>query len=66
MRTAYITIRTDPEVKAKATAILKEIGISTSEAVNLYLNRIIMERGIPFDVKIPTDEEMEAFKSKRK
>ena len=66
MRTAYITIRTDPEVKAKATAILKKIGISTSEAVNLFLNRIIMERGIPFDVKIPSDEEMEAFKSKRK
>ena len=61
MRTAMINVRTDPEVKEKVTAILKRIGITTSEAVNLFLNRVIMERGIPFDVKIPNDETIKAM-----
>lgn len=61
MRTAMINVRTDPEVKEKVTAILKRIGITTSEAINLFLNRVIMERGIPFDVKIPNDETIKAM-----
>ena len=61
MRTAMINVRTDLEVKEKVTAILKRIGITTSEAVNLFLNRVIMERGIPFDVKIPNDETIKAM-----
>lgn len=66
MRTAMINVRTDPEVKEKVTAILKRIGITTSEAVNLFFNRIIMERGIPFDVKIPNDETIKAMEDVEK
>jgi len=66
MKTAIINVRTDPEVKEKVTAILKRIGITTSEAVNLFLNRVIMERGIPFDVKIPNDETIKAMEDVEK
>lgn len=45
---------------------LKRIGITTSETVNLFLNRVIMERGIPFDVKIPNDETIKAMEDVEK
>lgn len=62
MRTSTITVRTEPEVKELATAILRQLGMNTSEAVNLFLRRVILERGIPFDVRIPNKETIEAMR----
>ncbi len=61
MRTVQLNVRTDPEVKSEAASILKKIGMTVSEAVNLFLHRIVMERGIPFDVKIPNEETIKAM-----
>ena len=62
MKTANITARVEPDVKVRATAILKKIGLSTSEAVNLFLNQVILNRGMPFDVRIPNEETLQAFR----
>lgn len=61
MRTAQLNVRTDPKVKSEAASILKKIGMTTSEAINLFLHRIVMEKGIPFDVKIPNEETIKAM-----
>jgi DNA-damage-inducible protein J len=49
-----IHVRVDPETKSKAKGILDELNISLSEAFKLYLKQIILHKGIPFEVKIPT------------
>ena len=36
--------------------------MTTSEAINLFLRRIIMSKGIPFDVRIPNEYTLEAMK----
>ena len=40
----------------KAQEIFKQYGMGLSDAFNIFLSQSVMERGIPFDVKIPSDE----------
>jgi len=53
-RTANVFTRVDPETKEQAEAILNELGIPMSNAIGLFLRQIVMRRGIPFEVKLPT------------
>ncbi len=46
------TIRIDPEVKREAVAVLDELGLSMSGAVNVFLRAVIREGGMPFDVTL--------------
>ena len=46
------TIRIDPEVKKEATAILDELGLSMSTAVNAFLRALVREGGMPFEMKV--------------
>lgn len=43
----------EPEIKEQAESILSDLGISASSAINMFYKQIILQRGIPFDVKIP-------------
>ncbi len=55
-RTSNIYIRVEPEVKTEAESILKELGIPMSNAVAMFLRQIILQKGIPFDMKLPNKE----------
>ena len=61
-KTAMIVARIEPELKADAEKILKQLGISTTEAINLFLSQIRLQRGLPFEVKIPNKTTLETFK----
>ncbi len=52
-KSATLNVRLDPLVKVRVQAVLDKLGLSTSEAINLFFKRVIAERGIPFKVKIP-------------
>ena len=52
-RTASVFTRVDPETKNQAEAILNQLGIPMSNAIGMYLKMIVMQRGIPFDMKLP-------------
>ena len=54
-KTAIIQARIDPEVKDKAQKILRKLNISMSEAISIFLTQVSLNRGIPFEVKIPND-----------
>ena len=62
-RTETIRARVEPELKSEAEAILKEVGLSSSEAMRLFLHQIVSQRGLPFEVKIPNAETIEAIES---
>jgi DNA-damage-inducible protein J len=44
----------EPEIKEQAENILTELGISPSDAINMFYRQIIFHKGIPFEVKIPS------------
>src|SRR3954469_8384496 len=52
-KTGYITARVEPKLKASAARVLKKVGVSTSDAITLFLRQVVMQRGLPFDVRVP-------------
>ena len=54
-KTATIQTRINPELKRKAQVIFNKLNLSMSEAISLYLTQVTLHRGIPFEVKIPSD-----------
>jgi len=61
-KTAMITTRVDPDLKADAEKVLNKLGISTTEAINLFLSQVRLRKGLPFDVKIPNKTTLKAMK----
>jgi DNA-damage-inducible protein J len=60
-RTAQINARTEAELKAEVEGILKSLGLSTSEAINIFFRQVKLRRGLPFPVEIPNDETSKVF-----
>ena len=52
-KTDTIHLRVDPVLKANAEALLTQLGISTTEAINIFLNQVVLNGGLPFEVKLP-------------
>lgn len=54
-KSANLYARIEPEVKEKAEGILSSLGIPASSAINMFYKQIILQRGLPFEVKLPAD-----------
>ena len=52
-KTATINMRVDPEIKADAESIFSSLGMTLTEAINVFLHKSVMEGGLPFDVRQP-------------
>ncbi len=55
----------DTEMKKKAKEIFKQYGMGLSDAFNIFLAQSIMEKGIPFQIKIPNDETAKVIQDAR-
>ena len=60
-KTTAITVRLDPQVKKEAQAVLKELGLTTTQAVSIFLKQVILNKGLPFALEIPNDETIQAI-----
>ena len=62
-KTSMIHIRVKPEIKKEVEEILDNLGMTTTEAVNIYLKQIILNCGLPFKVRTPkfSDEMLDAI-----
>jgi DNA-damage-inducible protein J len=47
-----IQIRTSPEIKAQADLIFKQMGITLSDGLNMFLRQVVMRRGMPFTPEV--------------
>ena len=54
-KSASIYTRVDPELKEQVEKVLVKLGLPMANAINLYLNQIVMHNGIPFDLKLPNN-----------
>ena len=52
-KSANLYARIEPEIKEQAEKILSALGIPASNAINMFYKQIILQRGLPFEVKIP-------------
>ena len=62
--TGTINVNVDVNIKKQANAILNDLGLNMSTAINMFLAQIIKQDGIPFEVKNPrpTRELIKALK----
>ena len=58
-KTENVFIRVEPQIKEQAEAILKELGISMSNAVGMFLRQLVLNKGLPFEVKLPADKPLD-------
>lgn len=52
-----LNIRTDANIKACSEKIFEQLGLNMSTAVNIFLRQVIMQGGLPFEVKIDVPNE---------
>lgn len=45
------TVRINDTIKKEVTPILEDLGLSLSEAINIFLHQIKLNNGIPFELK---------------
>jgi len=56
------TIRIDRDNYVEAKEILKYLGLSYSQAVNIFNRMIVSKKGIPFEIRLPNDVTLQAMK----
>lgn len=54
-KSANLYARIEPDVKEQAETILAALGIPASNAINMFYKQIILQKGLPFEVKLPAD-----------
>lgn len=52
-KSANLYARIEPDVKEQAERILSALGIPASNAINMFYKQIILNRGLPFEVRLP-------------
>lgn len=52
---SFIQVRLESKLKEEATLILNDIGMDMPNAIRMFLKRIVIERGLPFDTRLPED-----------
>lgn len=52
-KTAVISARIDPELKATAERVFQELGLNTTQAITLFFKQVELQHGLPFEVRIP-------------
>ena len=53
-KTANVLARVEPDVKQQAEEIMSQLGIPVSVVINMLYKQIIMKKGIPFSLSLPS------------
>ena len=63
MASSMVHIRVNGEVKERAAEALATMGLTVSDAVRILLTRIAAEKAMPFEVRVPNRETLEAMEA---
>ncbi|MCB1189630.1 MAG: type II toxin-antitoxin system RelB/DinJ family antitoxin [Leptospiraceae bacterium] len=61
MKTAILNARIEPELKNDVEKIFQELGISPTQAITMFYKQVILNNGLPFEVKIPNTKTMKTI-----
>lgn len=56
-----IRARTEPRLKMEVERILRDLGLSCTEAINLFFYQVKLNHGLPFQVNIPNRTTLKAM-----
>ena len=55
VKSANLYARIEPDLKEQAETILAALGIPASNAITMFYKQIVLQKGLPFDVKLPSN-----------
>lgn len=64
-QTSMLHIRVDDDIKEQATQALTAMGMSVSDAVRLFLRRVVIDQAFPLELKVPNAETRVAMEESR-
>ena len=64
-QSSMLHIRVDDETKTQATAALAAMGLSMSDAVRIFLKRVVNDQAFPLELKVPNAETRAAMEEAR-
>ena len=53
MSTIAKNFRIDAELSNQASKLLEGLGLSMSQAISMFLRQVVLQQGLPFEVKYP-------------
>jgi DNA-damage-inducible protein J len=59
--TTMVHVRVNEEIKTQATETLAAMGLSISDAVRVFLTRVVADKQLPFALKVPNAETLKAM-----
>ena len=63
MATSMVHVRIDQKTKDRATKALAAMGLSVSDAVRMLLIRVVAEKALPFEVRVPNAKTVKAMRA---
>jgi len=60
-KVATIRARIEPQLKAEVESIFRELGLSITEAITLFYQQVKLNRGLPFEVRVPNETTLKTF-----
>ncbi len=64
-QSSMLHIRVDDETKTQATEALAAMGLSMSDAVRIFLKRVVNDQAFPLELKVPNAETRAAMEEAR-
>ena len=61
-KTEFVRARVEPELKHQAEEVFSRLGLSTTEAITLFYAQVTLHGGLPFAVRVPNRETIEAMR----
>lgn len=62
-RTATVRARIEPRLKSDVDKLLSRLGLTTTEAINLFYNQVRLRQGLPFAVEVPNATTQATFEA---
>jgi DNA-damage-inducible protein J len=59
--TSMVHVRVDEKIKAQASETLNAMGLSVSDAIRVFLTRVVADKALPFELKAPNDSSRAAI-----
>ena len=54
-KTATVRARIEPGLKQEVEQLFHELGLSTTDAINIFFKQVKLRHGLPFEVAIPNE-----------
>ncbi|MCU0501417.1 MAG: type II toxin-antitoxin system RelB/DinJ family antitoxin [Anaerolineae bacterium] len=60
-KAAAISTRIDLDLKRDAEQVFAELGVTPSQAISMFYRQVVLQHGLPFEVKVPRKETQQAL-----